>query len=254
MWCNTRGRSKIVLSHLRRFVGVGVGLLAVLGAVVLFNGGCGREAEVMTEAPTVDIAAKASFVGRESCIRCHENENRMWEGSHHDLAMQEATERTVLGDFDGTTFAYNGVTSTFFKKDDKFFVRTDGPDGELDDYEIDYTFGAVPLQQYLIEFPGGRYQALPICWDTRPAEDGGQRWFHLYPGRARSIGNRDYRCTGPAPSQNWNYMCSECHSTNRAQGLPTRRWTATTPPGPKSTSRARPVTVPALSMWPGATR
>jgi Flp pilus assembly protein TadD len=190
---------------------VGAGLLAVLGVVVLFNGGCGGEPEVTKEVPSVDIAEKATFVGRESCIRCHEIENRMWEGSHHDLAMQEANERTVLGDFDDATFTYNGVTSTFFSKGDKFFVRTDGPDGELHDYEIAYTFGAVPLQQYLIEFPGGRYQALPICWDTRAAEDGGQRWFHLYP--EEKIDWQDpLHWTGIY--QNWNYMCAECHSTN----------------------------------------
>ena len=62
-------------------------------------------------------------------------------------------------------------------------VRTDGPDGKLADYEIAYTFGVYPLQQYLIAFPGGRYQALPIAWDARPKDQGGQRWFHLQPGR-----------------------------------------------------------------------
>jgi len=50
-------------------------------------------------------------------------------------------------------------------------VRTDGPDGKLHDYEIKYTFGVVPLQQYLIEFPDGRLQALGIAWDSRPAEE-----------------------------------------------------------------------------------
>ena len=44
--------------------------------------------------------------------------------------------------------------------DGKYFVNTDGPDGKLADYEIKYTFGVHPLQQYLIEFPGGRMQAL----------------------------------------------------------------------------------------------
>jgi hypothetical protein len=39
-----------------------------------------------------------------------------------------------------------------------------------------------PLQQYLVEFPGGRLQALSLAWDTRPQEAGGQRWFYLYPG------------------------------------------------------------------------
>jgi hypothetical protein len=58
-------------------------------------------------------------------------------------------------------------------------VRTDGPDGALRDYPIAYTFGVYPLQQYLIAMPGGRLQALGVAWDSRPKEQGGQRWFHL---------------------------------------------------------------------------
>lgn len=64
---------------------------------------------------------------------------------------------------------------------EKFIARTDGPDGALNDYPIAYTFGVYPLQQYLIAVPSGRYQALGIAWDSPPKEQGGQRWFHLYP-------------------------------------------------------------------------
>ncbi|GMU33126.1 MAG: hypothetical protein AMXMBFR20_09980 [Planctomycetia bacterium] len=135
----------------------------------------------------------------------------MWRGSHHDLAMQVANAQTVLGNFDDGEFKYHEVTSRFFKKDGKFFVQTDGPDGTLQKYEISYTFGIDPLQQYLIGFPDGRYQALNVCWDTRPKEQGGQRWFHLYPDE--NVGHDDIlHWTGPY--QNWNHMCAECHSTN----------------------------------------
>src|SRR6185436_625712 len=101
--------------------------------------------------------------------------------SHHDLAMQEATPASVLGDFDDASLTHFGVTSTFSRRDGKFFVRTDGPDGRLHDFRVAYTFGVFPLQQYLIEMPGGRLQALPLCWDARPAAEGGRRWFHLHP-------------------------------------------------------------------------
>jgi Flp pilus assembly protein TadD len=138
-----------------------------------------------------------------------------WKGSHHDLAMQEARAETVLGNFQNTTFTHFGVTSTFFKKDGKFFVRTDGPDGKLQEYPIAYTFGVYPLQQYLIAFPGGRYQALNVVWDARPKKEGGQRWFHLYPKEAVSY--RDpLHWTGAY--QNWNFMCADCHSTNVKKG------------------------------------
>ena len=125
---------------------------------------------------------EADYVGGETCRGCHEPQASLWRGSHHDLAMQHATEATVLGDFDDADLAYAGVTSTFFRRGERFFVRTDGADSELAEFEILYTFGVDPLQQYLVELPGGRRQALTIAWDTRPADLGGQRWFHLYPG------------------------------------------------------------------------
>jgi len=125
--------------------------------------------------------------------------------------MQGADEQTVLGNFDNATFTHRDVTTTFFRRDRKFFVRTDGPDGQLHDYEVAYTFGVAPLQQYLIAFPGGRYQALGIAWDSRPQAAGGQRWFHLYPEQRLAPGN-PLHWTGL--DQTWNYQCAECHSTN----------------------------------------
>jgi Flp pilus assembly protein TadD len=156
-------------------------------------------------------APPAGFVGRAVCADCHQAESAAWQGSHHDKAMQEATEETVLGDFDNATLTHFAVTSTFYRKGGKFLVRTDGPDGALHDYEIAYTFGVYPLQQYLIAFPGGRYQALPIAWDSRPAAAGGQRWFHLYPKEAMPAGDA-LHWTGM--NQTWNFMCADCHSTD----------------------------------------
>ena len=73
---------------------------------------------------------RAEYVGRDSCAQCHEEQVKLWRGSHHDLAMQHADEDTVLGDFSGTEFTYAGITSKFYRKNKKFVVRTDGPDGE----------------------------------------------------------------------------------------------------------------------------
>jgi len=151
-----------------------------------------------------------TYVGLVACAECHRPEVVAWRGSHHDLAMQPASAETVLGDFEEATVNAHGVTSRFFRRNGEFFVRTDGPDGALAEFRVAYTFGVEPLQQYLIELPGGRTQALSLCWDTRPASAGGQRWFHLYPHE--TIDHRDpLHWTGP--QYNWNFMCAECHST-----------------------------------------
>lgn len=153
----------------------------------------------------------SSYLGSTSCRPCHAAVYDAWTGSDHDLAMQEATAGTVLGDFADATFEAFGVTSTFSRQGGKFFVRTDGPDGALANYEVKYVFGVRPLQQYLVAFPGGRLQSLPLAWDSRSKSQGGARWFHLYP--EQQIDHADQlHWTGIY--QNWNLQCASCHSTN----------------------------------------
>ena len=154
--------------------------------------------------------AAVGFVGRESCKDCHKIEYDKWSGSHHDLAMDVADETTVLGDFNNVEFEHRGVISKFYKKDQKFFVHTEGAAGKMDDFEITHTFGAYPLQQYLVPFPGGRLQCLSIAWDVKD-----KKWYHLYPDQ--DIPADDWmHWTNPA--QNWNGMCAECHSTHLVKG------------------------------------
>lgn len=151
----------------------------------------------------------AGFVTSAACASCHAEISERWHGSHHDLAMQEATEETVLGDFDDATFEWNGRTTRFSRDGEAFLVQTEGPDGELHDYEVAYTFGVEPLQQYLIPFPGGRYQCLDIAWDTER-----NRWFDLNP-EERVPADDPYHWTGRF--QSWNHQCADCHSTYLAR-------------------------------------
>jgi predicted CXXCH cytochrome family protein len=148
----------------------------------------------------------ASYVDNQSCAECHQKEFQDWTGSDHQMAMALPNDQTVRGDFNNTQFSNYGVNTRFFKKDGKFFVNTETGDGSLADFEIKYTFGVRPLQQYLIEFPGGRMQALGAAWDTNR-----KQWFHLYP-------NERIKPDDPLHwtrlFQNWNWMCADCHSTN----------------------------------------
>jgi predicted CXXCH cytochrome family protein len=181
-------------------------VLGALAVLLFFNGGYKTSFGGLRS----DVVVAATFVGSETCADCHHAEADLWNTSQHKHAMQHATAESVLGNFDDTSFDYYGVHSRFFKRDGKFAVETDGPDGNLAVFEVKYTFGVDPLQQYLIELPDGRLQALSIAWDSRPKEKGGQRWFHLYP--KQEIKHDDI-LHWTKLNQNWNFMCAECHST-----------------------------------------
>ncbi len=197
-------------------VAVGMTTIAAYRGDGLLGQGFAAEAATTPDSPP---HATAQYVGGAACAECHAKERAAWRGSDHDLAMQVADEKTVLGDFGSARFTYAGTTSTFSRRGSRFFVNTDGPDGKLHDYEIKYAFGVRPLQQYLIELPGGRMQALGIAWDSRPRTQGGQRWFHLYPGQNVKAGDwLHWTSTG----QNWNFMCAECHSTNLRKNFDAR--------------------------------
>ncbi|QKJ65217.1 tetratricopeptide repeat protein [Flavobacterium sp. M31R6] len=128
--------------------------------------------------------------------------------------MLPANDSTVKGDFNNVTFTADGITSKFYKKGSKFFINTEGSDGKNHDFEVKYIFGYEPLQQYLVQFPGGRMQVPRVSWDVNK-----KRWFNQYAGQ--KIPSHDWlHWTGNA--QNWNTMCATCHSTNLHKNYDTK--------------------------------
>jgi predicted CXXCH cytochrome family protein len=185
---------------------VGVALLLVLLIVAV-------------ETVSRSQATPAEFVGASACAGCHQTEAVAWKSSQHAVSMQLAREGAVLGRFDSARFTNDSITTTFFRRGDRYYVNAQGEDGAAHDYEIRWTFGVYPLQQYIVQFPGGRLQALTVAWDSRPAHAGGQRWFYLTPGHGSSPDD-PLHWTGR--EYNWNYSCADCHSTAVRKGYDER--------------------------------
>lgn len=179
-----------------------------------------------------------TFVGRDSCIVCHQEQADLFHGSHHDLAMDLATAETVLADFDGQEIKHFGITSRVFKDGDRFVVNTEGADGEMKDFEVKYVFGVTPLQQYMVEFdespvtkvadgtskPIGRLQVLRLSWDTL-----NKKWFYLSPPDVKEKLDPSDPLHWTGVTQCWNSNCAECHSTNLKKNFdPLSRSYATT--------------------------
>ena len=182
---------------------------AVLAAVAACSDS--SEAPPAAEVAVPVAAGDATFVGSTACAECHEAEYTDWQGSHHQLAMQDATPETILADFDDASVEYFGATSRMFRDGERYVMQTDNKDGELEEFEVSHVFGITPLQQYLTEFPDGRKQILPFAWDARAETEGGQRWYHMYPDEEIL---HDDVLHWTARYFNWNYMCAECHSTD----------------------------------------
>jgi tetratricopeptide (TPR) repeat protein len=167
---------------------------------------------------TIPEEVTATFVGRSSCIECHQSEANAFAGSHHDKAMDLATEQTVLGDFNNATIEHDGMTSRLFRDGSKFMVHTEGPTGKMEDFEVKFVFGVEPLQQYMVEFdrnestlPGeiARVQVLRISWDTQK-----KRWIYLRPPDVKEKLEPDDPLHWTGIAQRWQTMCADCHSTN----------------------------------------
>ena len=197
------GKSPLLASRLRLITAL---LIVVVIAVALWFFVVHRrtldDVQSVLDAPKIN----ATYVETRTCAECHQKEFQEWTGSDHQMAMALPGDQTVRGDFNNSQFSNYGVTSRFFKKDDKFFVNTEKSDGGLADFEIKYTFGIRPLQQYLVEFPGGRLQTLGTAWDTNK-----RNWFHIY---ANERIKPDDPLHWTRLYQNWNLMCADCHSTN----------------------------------------
>jgi len=172
----------------------------------------------LVTAPTAQGEESGTFIGSASCADCHEEEYAAWQGSHHAWAWKLATEESVLADFDDTEFTHQGITTRFFKKDGRFWIETDALDGKRLTYEIKYTVGVTPLQQYLIETDGGRLQTLDIAWDTEAG-----RWFMVFPEHENNVPGNALHWTGVY--KNWNGRCAECHSTGFEKGYEVSRKT-----------------------------
>ena len=159
-------------------------------ALLAATPGCERS-EAPPEPSAPAAAPELTFAGAAKCASCHPKDAEAHRGSDHALAMQPADQQTVLGDFRDAVFRHRGVTSTFSRRDGKFLIRTDGPDGKT---------GRVRDRVHL-----RREAAAAVSGSAfgRPAPGAQPRLGHAAQGRRRPAvdappAGRDARPPGPA--------------------------------------------------------
>ena len=166
----------------------------------------------------VRATPEQGYAGSGACAECHASETALWTTSDHAWALKDPTPESVLADFNNASFTHKGVTSRFFRKAGGYFVQTEGASGKPETFQIRYTVGHRPLQQYLVETEKGRLQVLDLAWDVTA-----KTWFHLYPDQDLPPGD-GMHWTGSY--KNWQARCAACHQTgfDKAYDFPTRTY------------------------------
>jgi tetratricopeptide (TPR) repeat protein len=156
-------------------------------------------------------AQMPDFIGASVCADCHTAQTSKWRDSHHGWALRKPSPENVLGDFGGVEFEHKGIKTRFITRDGKYLIETPGSDGKPAIFEVVYTIGVTPLQQYLFETEKGHLQVLDIAWDVDR-----KRWFPVFPDQEAVPGN-GLHWTGPY--KNWQARCAECHQTGFEKGF-----------------------------------
>lgn len=193
-------------SHYARRIYLSIAILALILTLIatLINYHSITSKKALNHPAPAELST--GFIDNKTCQQCHQKESNEWMHSHHANAMNTATNKTVLGNFNHTQFVKHDITTTFFIKNNVYYINTQGPDGQLADFKVEYTFGVDPIQQYLIALPGGRLQNFTIAWDVIH-----HKWFDLYPNENTPPGDTLH---WSGRYQNANMMCVGCHTTN----------------------------------------
>lgn len=146
-----------------------------------------------------------------NCLQCHPKQYQNWQQSDHAKAMAKVSKKSVLGAFNHTEFTHGQIKATFYQENDNYMIKLEGQSEVEQVYQVEYVFGHYPLQQYLIKQTKGKYQVFPIAWDSRSKAQDGQKWYLVYNSGETFTNSRLHWLQ---PSQNWNGMCADCHSSD----------------------------------------
>jgi tetratricopeptide (TPR) repeat protein/nitrate/TMAO reductase-like tetraheme cytochrome c subunit len=159
--------------------------------------------------PRVEAGFRPHAITSQQCIECHAESHADWLKSHHAKANRRLSKKTDWPLFHPPhEFSIAGVPSRIGMDRGAPFIRTLGPEGDLQKFYPDMVLAFSPLHQYLIPFPGGRWQTTDLAWETTPGKTG--EWFNVFGDENRrpeewgSWSNR---------ANTWNSNCAWCHMT-----------------------------------------
>jgi tetratricopeptide (TPR) repeat protein len=148
----------------------------------------------------------AEYGGSASCKKCHRAIYATWKDSNHGLAERQPIPAMDERAFNPPrTFQYGSQETSVSQTNGRYEIRTLGSSNTYEQFPVERVIGNDPLRQFLVKFPGGRFQATEAAYDPHRNE-----WFNVYGSEDRKPGEWGH-WTGRG--MNWNSMCASCHNT-----------------------------------------
>src|SRR5689334_5783800 len=129
---------------------VGAIVLCACGAFLLFRWKVGSEAAHSKNEQISDTQIFPGYGKSPSCISCHEEAYKLWQGSHHALA-----ERPINPALDSVAFQpgqkvrHGSQTSELRLTNGLYQVVTRGFGGDAQVFSVQRVIGVNPLRQFL---------------------------------------------------------------------------------------------------------
>ena len=153
----------------------------------------------------------ATYVGQQRCAQCHKGQVQAWRTSHHAQAMQAANDSTVLGNFSDAHFVERWCKFQLLQERQQVLRSHRRPRRQAAGLRTAVHFWRLSLAAVSGPFSQRPTAGLLRGLGFASKEQGGQRWFDLYPDQKISPTDPLHWTGG---NQTWNYMCADCHSTN----------------------------------------
>jgi len=171
----------------------------------VFLVGCRRET------PEVIVESSNRIPTIQSCRTCHEDIYEAWRYSHHAFANRPVDSEKDERAFEPpSSLKHGSFESQFEKIDGRYGIVTTGNDAVERRYFPEMVLAHEPLRQFLVPFPGGRWQVTDLAWDPHKKE-----WFNVFGAEDRQPDEWGFWANR---GMNWNAQCAYCHMTSFRKG------------------------------------
>ncbi len=184
-------------------------LCPALGLLAAILGLCSCKPATVAPAPVSPPhppSNSSDYVGSASCKECHAYAYGLWAGSHHAQAERLVQPNLDRPAFDPAREFKHGTQKSLLQwNNGRAEITSPSLSSQWETNPVARVIGEDPLRQYLIGFPGGRFQVQEASFDPKAKE-----WFNVFGNEDRKPGEWGH-WTGRG--MNWNSMCAACHNT-----------------------------------------